>query len=519
MKPFNESKIPFVSGLAAAILLGLTMITIRPGEAVAEGRKASTKSVKARDDRTAKRKRVTRRPANVILSQEGAINRSQFIAAARSELDKSLAKTRQTLVTKKAEINNLMADAYDPWSASLTAKHKQYSLITGYAEGSSVLALTYSNPQGLSIQAFGDYFEPTDWGVISARTSVFNYGATLSQEVISGWGRSAYHKNRQAVAAEGLAQEAAAEAAFLSQVLSIVDTSNKLFSAQCKLRDMKQLMMLTEKSLEISRIQRAARTISSRDQLRIAEAHLNIERQVMATTYEIETLINSFAGISEAAEKSVRGIEFERFDCENEVESLSHVKPVPRAEMVEISRRHPSLLNLELQRQAVAEKTETFQIKRRPSLQVQAGYTRVEDRAPSRPYDDYYVGLSFTYQFQNDQYDSQIKSMNLESRSLLVQEKQAALDLASFIGRLYAQLDYLMRQVPVAQKSLGNTRQILKIIQTQQEIGEMDASAVESAYSGYLNSIISARELWAETVSLTQKLEEIKASVQRLENP
>jgi outer membrane protein TolC len=462
-------------------------------------------------------KKVERRLASTSLPVERAMTRTEFLKIIKSEFSTSPSKLRKELASLRAQINNTLAVVYDPWTVDLNSRYQEYTFLEKYNETSGSMKFGYLSPKGFQFQVFGDYFDPSEAGIMSSRTSELNYGLSLSQELLNGFGSDRYFRDIEATEKDGMAEMANAEATYLNQLLDLVEAGSSLFSAQCRMGDLNKLYAISRESLKASQIRRSAGTISVRDHLRIAEASLNVERQILAAEFEIASLLNRFNTIARRTRTKVDAVLKSGFECEDDVEALNQLQYTNRDKMVKVILAHPSLMSLELQKEANGKRLESFQVQNRPSLKIETSYTKVQEKAPIEPYDDYYIGISFSYRFRDESYKSREENFNLEKRRILIEKEQTRLDLESLIYNIYDRLEYLKKQIPVANQSLINNKRILKIIETQQEIGELDATALEIAFSNYISSVNSIRDIWAQTASLVQRLNEIEASTNWLE--
>lgn len=94
----------------------------------------------------------------------------------------------------------------------------------------------------------------------------------------------------------------------------------------------------------------------------------------------------------------------------------------------------------------------------------------------------------------------------LSNERLVIAQKQAQLDINSYINGLYNQLENQLSQVPLAEESLQYSTQLLTIIQTQQKIGQLDATSIHNAYISYTQAVSAVREIWSQVSSLALKL-------------
>lgn len=121
-------------------------------------------------------------------------------------------------------------------------------------------------------------------------------------------------------------------------------------------------------------------------------------KQIKANEAEILNFANTFSAISAEAANLAKNISQSNLYCEEGVKALNKITYPNKQFMQETIKRHPSVLAIELQKDAAKKQMEVFKIERRPSLSLQVGSDRINNVAPATAYNDHYVGISFSYQ-------------------------------------------------------------------------------------------------------------------------
>jgi outer membrane protein TolC len=480
---------------------------------------------KAENSNNSKSSKVTQKNSTAVLKEkekEKEIDRSiasgktysreAFYLDAKAELEKSLKKVVHSRVEKTVKLSLLLSGAQDRWSLTNTLKGTEATFDPKYREYTSTTTLKFADQNGFSFSTYADLYDNSAWQTRSTRDSHTNLGFNFSQELISGWSRSKFAADQDLAKLEGEGRLLSADGNYLNETLKVIDLSLGLYSTYCKKKDLEKLHGFAKETLKITEVQHAAKTISTRDLLRIQETYNNMLKQMQAIENEIKNYENGFSGISVEAFNLAQKIEKSNLICEENVANVNKVEYPDRGKIPEILKKHPTMRSFEIQKDSTKKQMEIYKIQRRPSLALQSGMERafnVNTSGNNPPYNNYYVGLNFSYQFQGDQAQYYKQTLAEQFTDISIAQKQTQMDLGNYLASIYDTIEYSKAQIPLAQKSLENSSRLLKIIQTQQQIGQLDATAIESAYSSYSSAIANIREIVSQVSSNALKLNEI----------
>lgn len=454
----------------------------------------------------------TRRIASI-----GAYSREDFYIDEKAELEKSLKKLVQLRAEKTAKLSQRLTASNDPWSASQTVKTSHTYLDPYSRTVTGQTTLKYTGVEGFVFQTYIDSYDSNYFGKgDTSRFSHNNYGFSLSQDLVALFGKSKYDFDTESAELQTKTRIISAESTFLSESLKLIDATNGLFSAYCKKFDNDIIFNQAQETLRVTEIQHSAKSITTKDLLRIQDTVLSLEKQKKSIEYEIIGQENFFATVSPEAYELARKLASVKVFCEENTDSLSKLKYPEKAEILDMVKLYPSLISIELSKESLKKQLELYNVQKKPAISINLGQDRINNVANNREaYNDNYVGLTLSYQFHGDQNSIYKQVLAEQQVDLNISQKQSTFDIQNYLIGLYNQLDNYLNQLPLSKRSTSNAADLLKIIQTQQSIGQLDATAIDSAYSAYSQAVSSEREILAQVTALVAKLNEIKVSSER----
>ncbi len=456
-------------------------------------------------------------PATRRIASIGAYSREDFYIDEKAELEKSLKKLVQLRAEKTAKLSQRLTASSDPWTASQTLKSSHTYLDPYSRSVTGQTTLKYSGVEGFVFQTYIDSYDSNFFGKgDTSRYSHNNYGFSLSQDLVALFGKSKYDFDVESAELQTKTKIISAESTFLSESLKLIDATNGLFSAYCKKFDNEIIFNQAQETLRVSEIQHSAKSITTKDLLRIQDTVLSLEKQKKSIEYEIMGQENFFATVSPEAYELARKLASVKVYCEENTDSLSKLKYPEKTEILEMVKLYPSLISIELSKESLKKQLELYNIQKKPAFSINLGQDRINNVANNKEaYNDNYVGVTFSYQFHGEQNSIYKQVLAEQQVDLNISQKQSTFDIQNYLVGLYNQLDNYLNQLPLSKRSTANAADLLKIIQTQQSIGQLDATAIDSAYSAYSQAISSEREILAQVTALVVKLNEIKVSSDR----
>jgi hypothetical protein len=462
---------------------------------------------------TAVRKPVVR---SVASDPNRKMDREVFYEELKIELEKSLKKTEYSRVEKTVKIENELAAAQDPWSLTNSTQWTNYGAYPRWEDTLNKLTLKYENQNGFSFQTYVDYYNSTQFpNASTGRYSRSNYGISFSQEILSWFNKTAFEINQEITELSGKSKLVAAEGTYLSETLKVVELSHQLFSALCKRKDLDRILKMAEETLKTSEVQQAARTISMRDLIRIKGTFLGVQRQISSADFEIQSAQNQFSAIAPAAQEKARLLSSRDIFCEDNLEKLKSTGYPSRQEMVGLVAKHPAMVNFDFSKDSLRRKFDLYKTNRSFKVTLTGGWDKTDNVEVRDPSDQGFVGLTLSYQFQGGSYDAYKQSIAEQFQDVSVKQRLTQLELTQFLNSLFDQIEYQKSQIPVVVSLIDNANKLIKIIETQQSIGQLDATAIESAVQSEIQAQSEKRSLWSQISSNALKITEIKKASEK----
>jgi hypothetical protein len=451
-----------------------------------------------------------RRPAQV----SATLTRDLFFEELKTELERSYYPMIKQRAQRKIQADREVAFNFDPWT--LTQSLKDTSKSTASPRYDELLATTnlkYEKPSGLKFETYVDFFQPTEMGIGSSRYSKNNYGFSVSQNLIDLFKKNSRQLTIELVDYQSRQTLLNKDKAYLGHVLNVVDWSYALFSSICKKVDLEKTIKSVEGTLAVGQVQRSARTISTTELLRIRTTYLNIKKQIDAIHKQIALAQSRFLQISDNAYARAVDLTKAPIQCEENIEAMKAI-PVPdENEMDAMIKKHPAMLELSMSREIVKKQMESYHHSRNLKLNASLGYDKINNIPAIAPaYDQIYVALTLTYQFKDRLFDSQNKVYHEQFHAIGIDQKIEEQLLAQTLDDLVKTIRYNQMQIPLIQDSINNASQLLRIIETQQSIGQLDASAIDSAYQAQLTALSDMRDVGDAIFKATTKMGEIKSA-------
>jgi hypothetical protein len=455
-------------------------------------------------------KMLRKAEANRAPAQEQVPNREIIYNQLKDELEKSLKRIVQVRAANSANIRTLLKKAEDRWSVNTVTKASGYLFSPNYNEQSLISKLQYVTKSGFQFDASVDLYEPSQWGRVSGRNSPFNYGLAVSQDLIQFFGKSNFQREVEIDEMEARDRVVTSNAEYLQEILKLIDLSHSYFLKICKKRDVEMMLRLATETMRVAEVQQAAKTISMGDLLRIKETILRLQQNQSANDHSIQTAILQFGQISPRAEAYAKSLESIPINCEVSLEDAEKLKLPDKNQLQEIISLHPNLKSLEIKNNVSQKSLESYSAKRRPVFSINTGADQFNSRSPADPYQHLYVGLNFSYRFKGDEDKYQKIALQQQITDLSIARAQTLMDLTSFINQLYEQMKFQVSQIPLVRQISENSSQMVKILEARQQISQVDASAIESVFNAYTQSVGSQRELVTELASVELKISEIQ---------
>ncbi len=447
-----------------------------------------------------------RRPAQSIYT------RDLFYRQLKSELEKSFFPLLKQRAQQKIIADKELAASKDPWSISQSLKDTSKSTSEPrYSELLATTNLKFENPKGFVFQSYVDFFDATQLNASSSRFARNDFGFSFSQDLMTLKKKTQYQFNIELVDIQSRATLASKDKGYLAQVLNMVDMSFTLFSSLCKKSDLEKALTTVQGTLAVAQVQRHARTISTTEMLRVRSTYYNVKRQVDAINKQIVLTQDRFYQISNSAFQ--RAVEMSKgpLQCDESVEDLKNIELPTDEEVDSIVNRHPAFQELWINRDAIKKQLEAYRNTRNLKLNASLGYDQINNEARITPaYNQVYVALTLTYEFKGKEFESRNKVYFEQLHGLSVDQKIQEQALIQQLDDLIKTVRQSQNQIPMVQDSITNATQLLKIIETQQSIGQLDASAIDSAFQSQISALADMRDLGDSIYRAATKLSELK---------
>lgn len=449
-----------------------------------------------------------RRPAQVVYT------RDIFFQEFKNELEKSLYPAVKQRAIKKNQADKEFAMSKDGWSLSESIRDTSKSVTEPpYGELLATTTLKYESPKGFTFQTYTDFFEPTKMSNASSRYSKNNIGFSLSQDLMVLFHKSQYQLNIELVDVQSRATVLNKDKMYLSHVLNVVEWSYNLFTSLCERIDLEKTIKTVEGTLAVGQVQRSARTISTTEMLRIRSTYLNIKRQLDANAKQIALAQSRFLYISDEAHARAQELSKGPLQCDDSVETLKAIPTPGEDEIANMVNKHPALLEISTNRDSLKKQIEIYRNSRSLKFSGSLGYDKINNqRDITLPYDQIYAAITLTYQFKGKEFEARSRVISEQYQILGVDMKIEDQVQFQILDDLVKTIKLGQSQIPVVQDSIANASQLLKIIETQQSIGQLDASAIDSAYQSQLAALSDMRRLGDSIYKAATKMDEIRSA-------
>ena len=144
----------------------------------------------------------------------------------------------------------------------------------------------------------------------------------FNSSIFSFFKKTPFELNQEIADISGKAQLVSSENTNLNDLLKLIDMSYQLYASICKKNDLEKVYEIGKNTLEVSEVQQSARTISTRDYLRIKGTFLSIQRQLASAEFEIQAAQKQFSTISNESFEKAKSLTKEKLKCDEDLKSL-----------------------------------------------------------------------------------------------------------------------------------------------------------------------------------------------------
>jgi hypothetical protein len=434
-----------------------------------------------------------------------------FIKRLFERFDKSLNVESLERVAKVAQLNSAAIDAESPWAlqSKIQGVPITFSSSPGiYYSGST--ELTYRSRDGIvgTIGAAGVNFSaPT-----VVRQNTFTGYATIGIDITSGGVGSVLNQDAELRQIQAQAPVLEASRRTLDQQLLLVERATMIFSDLCKLSDLQSITTGVRTSLLAGRQKFATKTGTAREFLVLKEVMNSFLRRIEEFQSRISETEFMLSRIDESLGGVVRKLIETGADCRSAEPSKVAIKAPSAESLRSIAQNLPFNSEFELQRNIATKDLSVAKSIRRPSVVPFVGVESQSILEPrAEPIQGITAGINLRYDFPGD--DNSFNERAIVERISLAGFRQRIQinDTVFMFRSIYRDIEQQMAMLDMVDTSIQNSKQLLKLLDTQQAIGVTDASAASSAYINFAEGLIARREVWRNVQTGIERLTIYKA--------
>ncbi len=424
---------------------------------------------------------------------EEVLSLASFMASQDKNFEESETSNLLNRKTKLAEINEKAAVAYDPWSLSDTVTVRSGQNYDRADRLQNRGQIKYQSPKGTSAEAYFEIAEPIGGSNYFGR-STDSVGLSLGYEFNKS--ARAYDITKRSALNQKMLSKLELVGSYYDQKENYMVNSLILYVQHCKLRDKQTLESLVKQTLMLAEVRLASKSIDVQDYIRITDLALSYQREIQTLLDGIYQSERSLFSITPEIMIHLKSIEIKKLDCERILEEAQNLALPPEVKSDEWVSFNASILALQRRIELAALSLRSQLNTIRPSLQWIAGVDARELRVASDRQENLYVGFKFDYNIPEKQAENKIIALEREVQNLSSQKKISEDSLRSKIIQLVDSMRSVHNFSSIAKKAYQNNIKGLKVTQTRQEIGMINANDVFAAYSNLSSSISALRDLW-----------------------
>lgn len=410
--------------------------------------------------------------------------------------DKSLNMESLERVAKVAQLNSAAIDAESPWA--LQSKFQGVPVTFSSSQGvyySGSTELIYRSRDGIvgTIGAAGVNFSSPS---VVRQNTLTGY-ATIGIDITSGGIGSVLNQDAELRQIQAQAPVLEASKRTLEQQLLIVERATMIFSDLCKLSDLQSVTTGVRTSLLAGRQKFATKTGTAREFLVLKEVMNSFLRRIEEFKSRIAETEYMLSRIDESLGEITRKLIETGADCRSAEPSKVAIKTPSAESLRSIAQNLPFNSELELQKNIASKDLSVAKSIRRPSLVPFVGVESQSILEPrAEPIQGITAGINLRYDFPGD--DNSFNERAIVERISLagLRQKIQINDTVFMFRSIYRDIEQQIALLDMVDTSIQNSKQLLRLLDTQQAIGVTDASAASSAYINFAEGLIARREVW-----------------------
>lgn len=382
------------------------------------------------------------------------------------------------------------------WNFRSDLRQEQAFEVTSVRESILRSGLFYNADSGLSASiSLAGYKAEISSLLLDSRQ--MSYGVRVAQEVLQMNGRSAEALSRKAVAIAAYKIPVTIKAEDLAGRLDLVKYVETRFERYCRILDITDLIQKVDKLEKIASAQHQARSINSRDLVRFQALKSNLASKLSILRGELSALQTSDTVRGEGFQEHMSGLE-SRFDCQSAFEALPALDSPDIETIIEALGSHPDVLALEVELRILRNTTEIIRAKQSPKLEVFGGLEQTRYSGNTGQQSAYNVGLALSWPLDSDVSAGELK---LSSKQKILIDFEKTQTLSMLRGQIQVLEDLRSSQAANFQslrRYQADLQKLLSIIDTQQDLGMLDATSAISAISDLLAATQEVRKSWLQ---------------------
>lgn len=273
-----------------------------------------------------------------------------------------------------------------------------------------------------------------------------------------------------------------------------------------------------QQTMNVAEIQLAANTIGMQDYLRINDLFLSFQKGTETIHKQIFDVENYFQSIDNDLSSFVKSLAQKNLYCQDIINKAFQNENNNSLKVDYLIHQHPKIMSLDLQKESLKKINLLYKASRWPSLNIYTELDNYAYRNSTGTINNAQAGFVISYNFHGESFDAQTTFYNRKIQLLDLQKKQSIADTTYELTQAHDSMMTQLKLYPLIKKSIDNASEMVKIIQTQQAVGMINADAIYSAYSNYSNALESAKDIWLVYKIAELKLNNIKQINDKVKN-
>lgn len=290
---------------------------------------------------------------------------------------------------------------------------------------------------------------------------------------------------------------------YLSDLLKLEAMAIGYFNLSCRLSDFEATRASFREIVDAAEIKTSAKAMSLKELLILKDSDYVLSRRYKDLQLKRDDYLIDFLEYGEKAQEIVKELRSIPVLCldPNEIE-ISKNEALAK-KMTGIARLAASVLAIETKAEGQKKTADLLRADLKSSIVPYVGVNTYSDVPSNYNRAEAVIGLRFTYNFSGQDKSLEIRSALEQRTALLDQTRQAELTERREVEHLLRAIVRSSEYLQTAKLILANSRNLLRVIKVQLDLGLLDSTTTGQAYLNYSDSLLGLRDIW-ETATLAE---------------